>query len=132
MQRVQQVSEVTAVAAWTLRETGEPYVAAAAFSGDPPVTPDASDFRSLARLPAVARLDGSSDLIAIGRRHRFSVAVPIPSEIGEAVAVLLLGPEIPGPRILAGSSEKPIGCRLPLRPLSRWHGSSEPIAAPTS
>jgi signal transduction histidine kinase len=48
----------------------------------------------------VTLLDGSSDLTAIGRRHRFSVAVPIPSEFGEATAVLLLGPEIPRPRIL--------------------------------
>jgi signal transduction histidine kinase len=100
VQRVQKISEATAVVAWTLRETGEPYVAAAAFSGDPPVTPDASDFRSVARLPGVTRLDGSSDLIAIGRRHRFSVAVPISCENGEAVAVLLLGPETPRPRIL--------------------------------
>jgi signal transduction histidine kinase len=100
VQRVQRISEATAVVAWTLRETGEPYVAAAAFSGDPPVTPDAADFRSLAELPGVTRLDSSSDLIAIGRRHRFSVAVPISSEIGEAVAVLLLGPETPRPRIL--------------------------------
>jgi signal transduction histidine kinase len=100
VQRVQQISEATAVVAWTLRETGEPYVAAAAFSGDPPVAPDAADFRSLAKLSGVTRLDGSSDLIAIGRRHRFSVAVPISCETGEAVAVLLLGPETPRPRIL--------------------------------
>jgi signal transduction histidine kinase len=100
VQRVQKISEATAVVAWTLRETGEPYVAAAAFSGDPPVTPDASDFRSLAKLSGVTRLDGSSDLIAIGRRHCFSVAVPISGELGEAVAVLLLGPETPRPRIL--------------------------------
>jgi len=100
VQRVQKISEATAVAAWTLRETGQPYVAAAAFSGDPPVTPDASDFRSLAKLAGVTRLDGSSDLIAIGRRHRFSVAVPIVSEVGDAAAVLLLGPEEPRPRVL--------------------------------
>jgi signal transduction histidine kinase len=100
VQRVQQISEATTVAAWTLRETGEPYVAAAAFSGDPPVTPDASDFRSLAKLPGLTRLDGSSDLIAIAQRHRFSVAVPISCEHGDAVAVLLLGPETPRPRIL--------------------------------
>ena len=100
VQRVQEISEATAVVAWTLRETGEPYVAAAAFSGNPPVKPDASDFRSLANLPGVTRLDGSADLIAIGRRHRFSVAVPIACERGEAAAVLLLGPETPRPRIL--------------------------------
>jgi signal transduction histidine kinase len=100
VQRVQKISDVTTVVAWTLRETGEPYVAAAAFSGDPPVTPDASDFRCLAKLPGVTRLDDSSDLIAIGRRHCLSVAVPISSEFGEAVAVLLLGPETPRPRIL--------------------------------
>jgi signal transduction histidine kinase len=100
VQRVQEISEATAVVAWTLRETGEPYVAAAAFSGDPPVTPDVADFRSVAKLPGVARLDGSSDLIAIAGRHRFSVAVPISCETGEAVAVLLLGPETPRPRAL--------------------------------
>jgi len=100
VQRVQQISGATSVAAWTLRETREPYVAAAAFSGDPPVAPDAADFRCLAGLPGVTLLDGSSDLTAIGRRHRFSAAVPIPCEFGEAAAVLLLGPEIPRPRIL--------------------------------
>ncbi len=100
VQRVQKISEATSVVAWTLREAGEPYVAAAAFSGNPPVNPDASDFRSLAKLPGVTRLDGSADLTAIGRRHRFSVAVPILCEFGEAVAVLLLGPETPRPRIL--------------------------------
>ncbi len=100
VQRVQRISGATAVVAWTLREDGEPYVAAAAFSGDPPLTPDASDYRSLAQLSGVTRLDGSSDLTAIGRRHRLSVAVPISCEIGEAVAVLLLGPEAPRPRVL--------------------------------
>jgi signal transduction histidine kinase len=114
VQRVQQISETTAVAAWTLRETGEPYVAAAAFSGDPPVTPDASDFQSLAKLPGVTRLDDSSDLIAIGRRHRFSVAVPIPSELGEAVAVLLLGPETPRPRILGQLKREAHRLRAPI------------------
>ena len=100
VQRVQEISQATAVVAWTLRETGEPYVAAAAFSGDPPVNPDASDFRSIATLPGLTRLEGSSDLIAIGRRHCSSVAVPILSEIGDAGAVLLLGPETLRPRIL--------------------------------
>jgi len=100
VQRVQRLSGATRVLAWTRRESGEPYVAAAAFSGDPPLTPDSSDYRSLAKLPGVTRLDGSSDLIAIGQRHQLSVAVPISSEVGEAVAVLLLGPETPRPRIL--------------------------------
>ncbi len=62
VQRVQKISEAASVVAWTLRETGEPYVAAAAFSGDPPVTPDASDFRSLAKPSwgnAAGRLVGS-------------------------------------------------------------------------
>ena len=45
VQRVQAISGATRRLAWTLRETGEPYVAAAAFSGDPPVNPDAADFR---------------------------------------------------------------------------------------
>jgi signal transduction histidine kinase len=97
---VQEISDATAVVAWTLRKTGEPYVAAAAFTGDPPVNPDAADFRNISTLPGVTRLDGSSDLIALGRRHRLSVAVPIPSEFGDAVAVLLLGPETLRPRIL--------------------------------
>jgi len=100
VQRVQKISQATAAVAWTLRETGQPYVAAACFSGDPPIAPDASDFRSLAKLPGVTQLDGSSDLSAIARRHRLSVAVPIASGVGDAVAVLLLGPEAPRPRIL--------------------------------
>ena len=100
VQRVQALSGATAVVAWTLRETGEPYVVAAAFSGEPPVTPDTSEFRNLSTLSGVTPLNGSSDLTAIGRRHRLSVAVPIPSELGDAAAVLLLGPEMPRPRVL--------------------------------
>jgi signal transduction histidine kinase len=100
VQRVQAISGTTMVVAWTLRQTGEPYVVAAVFSGDPPVTPDASDFQNIATLSGVTPLNGSSDLTAIGRRHRLSVAVPIPSELGDAAAVLLLGPETPRPRIL--------------------------------
>ncbi len=100
VRRVQRISGATAVVAWTLRETGEPYVVATAFSGDPPVAPDAADFRSVAELARVTRLDGSADLIALGRRHRASLAIPIPNERGDADAVLLLGPEIPRPRIL--------------------------------
>jgi signal transduction histidine kinase len=125
VQRVQRISEATAVAAWTLRKTGEPYVAAAAFSGEPPVPPDAADFRSLAKLPGVTRLDGSSDLIAIGRRHRFSVAVPIQCEDGDAVAVLLLGPETPRPRVLgqlkqeAHQLQAPIAMALALARIER-------------
>ena len=114
MQRVQKITAATAVAAWTLRETGQPYVAAAAFSGDPPVTPDASDFRSLANLPGVTLLEGSSDLIAIGRRHRFSVAVPISCNLDEAVAVLLLGPEKPRPRILGQLKREAHRLQLPI------------------
>jgi signal transduction histidine kinase len=100
VQRVQEISEATAVVAWTLRPNGDPYVAAATFSGDPPINPDAADFRSTSTLPGVTRLDRSADLIAIGQRHRLSVAVPIASEVGDAVAVLLLGPQTPRPRIL--------------------------------
>jgi hypothetical protein len=70
VQRVQAISGTTMVVAWTLRQTGEPYVVAAVFSGDPPVTPDASDFQSIATLSGVTPLNGSSDLTAIGRRHR--------------------------------------------------------------
>jgi len=114
VQRVQKISEATAVVAWTLRETGQPYVAAAAFSGDPPVTPDASDFRSLAKLSGVTLLDGSSDLSAIGRRHRCSVAVPIPCERDEAAAVLLLGPEKPRPRILGQLKREAHRLQLPI------------------
>jgi signal transduction histidine kinase len=100
VQRVHAISGTTTVAAWTLRESGEPYVVAAAFSGEPPVAPDAADFGTLSTRSGVTRLDGSADLSAIGRRHRLSVAVPIPSERGEAAAILLLGPETPRPRVL--------------------------------
>jgi len=118
VQRLQGISEATCVVAWTLREAGEPYVAAAAFSGDPPLSPDASDFRSIATLPGVTRLEGSSDLIAIGRRHRLSVAVPISSEFGEAGAVLLLGPETLRPRILGRLKREAHRLQVPIATFS--------------
>ena len=133
VQRVQQISEATAVAAWTLRETGEPYVAAAMFSGDPPVTPDAADFRSLAELSGVdaaGRFVGSD-------RDRSAPSLPrsrfrFRAKSAKLSPCCCSAQKHRGRAFSASSSEKRIGCRLPLQPLSRWHGSSEPIATSIS
>ncbi len=114
VQRVQVISAATAVVAWTLRADGEPYVAAGAYSGEPPVTPDAAEFRCLATLSGVTALEGTSDRLAIGRRHRLSVAVPIGGELGEACVVLLLGPELPPPRILGRLKTEAHRLRAPI------------------
>jgi len=113
-QRVQQITAATSVVAWTLRQDGEPYVAAAAFVGDPPVRPDAAEFEITSTLPGVTRLDGASDLIAIGRRHRCSVAIPIPGELGGCAAVLLLGPQLPRPRVLGRLKSEVHRLRAPI------------------
>lgn len=114
VQRVQQISAATGVVAWALRRDGEPYAAAAAFSGDPPVGPDVAEFQIASTLPGVTKLEGSSDLIAIGRRHRASVAIPIPSDLGDCAAVLLLGPETPRPRVLGQLKREAHRLRTPI------------------
>jgi signal transduction histidine kinase len=114
VQRVQKISEATSVVAWTLRESGKPYVVAAAFSGEPPVSPDAADFKSIATLPSVTLLEGSADRIAISERHRVSTAIPIPNASGEADAVLLLGPETPRPRLLGQLKREALRLQTPV------------------
>jgi signal transduction histidine kinase len=89
--------------AWTRRADGAPYVAAAAFEGEPPVSPRAEEFASAAALAGAATLGGpeAPDLLrALGERHGCAAAAPIRVEGGEAVAVLLLGASV-RPRTLA-------------------------------
>ncbi|HXV37196.1 MAG TPA: ATP-binding protein, partial [Myxococcota bacterium] len=114
VQRVQRISAATRVVAWVCRDGGAPYVAAAAFRGDPPLAPDASELHCLSTLPGVTPLDGSADRLALGRRHGVSVALPIPHEPGEAAVVLLLGPEQPAPRVLAQLKREAQRLRAPI------------------
>jgi signal transduction histidine kinase len=75
-------------------------VVAAAYAGDPPGAPDASDFQALSTLRQATRLDIDPALQAIGRRHGLSAAAPILADDGPALAVLLLGPDPTRPRTL--------------------------------
>lgn len=99
VQRLSAVTGAASVVAWTLRD-GAPYVCAASFRGDPPVTPSAEEFHALMTLDAPARLD-RGPLVAIGSRHRLAAAACTRADGVDAGAVLLLGPEPVRPRTLA-------------------------------
>ncbi len=80
------------VVAWTRRDDGRPYVAAAAYAGEPPAEPEPAEFAALAALPGAAALRAESQgrVREIARRHACAAAVPL-AENGEAFAVLLVG-----------------------------------------
>jgi signal transduction histidine kinase len=88
------------VVAWALRDD-EPYVAAAAFRGDPPLAPDALEFANIARLIRAERLDCDPLLHEIGTRHGLTAAAPVPGEPDAPAALLLLGADPLRPRTLA-------------------------------
>jgi signal transduction histidine kinase len=98
--RLRDSNGTTSAVAWATRETGEPYVVAAAYADDPPGAPNGADFQAVSTLRRATRLDDTPELLAIGRRHGLSAAAPILSGDGQALAVLLLGPEPARPRTL--------------------------------
>jgi signal transduction histidine kinase len=82
------------VTAWALRENGEPYVAAAAFAGNPPAEPVRSAFDLLCDLPGPTDLrePGHSEAVRqLAERLHCSAAVPVAASDGTPMAVLLVG-----------------------------------------
>jgi signal transduction histidine kinase len=94
VRRLRATTGCDAVVAWALREDGSPYVAAAEFSGRPPVPPDRD------ALAAVATLRGATDVGAPGlpeparaleARYACRAVAPITASDGRPLAVLLVG-----------------------------------------
>jgi signal transduction histidine kinase len=86
---------MTSAAAWALRENGVPYVVAASFEADSPISPRIDEFQALTWLKRATELDEASGLRDIRTRHNYSAAVAVSGSDGIARAVLLLGPEVP-------------------------------------
>jgi signal transduction histidine kinase len=81
------------VAAWALRESGEPYVAAASFSGSPPAQPAREAFDRLGELPGAIDLREAGrppDLRKLAEELACSAAAPVVANDGTPMAVLLL------------------------------------------
>ncbi len=82
------------VAAWTARESGEPYVVAASYRGEPPLTPSREALAALVALDEatdLGRPEIAESLRKLGETHGFSAAAPIESAAEAPPAVLLLG-----------------------------------------
>lgn len=80
VQRLHETSALELVAAWALRGAAEPYVAAAAFEGEPPVAPDAAAFAAAAHLPRASELEPTAlpePLAAVLGGYRCAAAAPI-------------------------------------------------------
>jgi signal transduction histidine kinase len=103
VQRLRRSTGCRMAVAWALRENGEPYVAAADFTGDAPGAPDAGIFALLAALRGATQLDAEDSppaLREVARRTRCQAAVPVGAGSGPPLAALLLAGEI-RPRVLA-------------------------------
>jgi signal transduction histidine kinase len=94
VERLREVTGSESAVAWARREDGRPYLAAAAFSGQPPVPPDEAAFRAAATLRGATEL-GEAGLPAalrdLAERHGCRAAAPVAARHGEPTAVLLLG-----------------------------------------
>jgi signal transduction histidine kinase len=80
--------------AWSLREGGEPWVAAVSSEVGEPLAPTALEFEAAIRLPQASALLGSDSspvLRGIAARHDLAAAAPVTTSDGRALAVLLTG-----------------------------------------
>jgi signal transduction histidine kinase len=94
VQRLHEVTGFEWAVAWARREDGWPYLAAAAYSGQPPIPPDEAAFRAAATLRGATDL-GEAGLPAalrdLGEHHGCRAATPVAARRGEPTAILLLG-----------------------------------------
>jgi signal transduction histidine kinase len=82
------------VTAWALRESGEPYVAAASFVGSPPAEPTRDAFELLCTLAGPADLlapDQPAEIRQLAERLACAAAAPVVTHDGGPMAVLLIG-----------------------------------------
>jgi signal transduction histidine kinase len=122
VRRLRDGTRADLVAAWALRpESGAPYVAAAAFAGPPPVTPDAAAFAAAAALPrttALGRGELPPALAPLLARHRAAAVAPVCRREGdEPLAILILSSQEPDalrPRALAALATSAQRLTVPL------------------
>ena len=109
------VTGLESAVAWALRESGQPYVAAASFVGPPPLAPDPASFALAAALGAATDLTRRrlpEELRALARAHRCAALAPVQASGGRVLAVLCLGPAPPAAadrgRIRVGGGLEPV------------------------
>jgi signal transduction histidine kinase len=82
------------VTAWALRESGEPYVVAASFEGDPPAEPTREAFELLCTFSGAVDLlepGHPEEIHQLAERLSCSAAAPVVASDGAPMAVLLIG-----------------------------------------
>lgn len=97
VQRLRRNTTARSVVAWALQPDSTPYLAAADFSGEPPVAPTRELFDEIAALPCATHLrDPYADdaSIALGRKTRADAAVPIAAVGSPVLAALLIDGDI--------------------------------------
>lgn len=112
--RIRDIARMPSAVAWALRPDGTPYVAAASFEGDSPSGPSHAEFSTVSTLNTVSQLDSSAALIEIARRHRLSAAAVVRGAEHTPLAILLLGPDAAGPRVLASLGSAAARLEIPL------------------
>jgi signal transduction histidine kinase len=105
VERIRAEAGCEQVCAWALRETGVPYVAAAAFDRAPPRAPTRDDFDALCALVGACDLSARecpAPLGEIAGRLGISAAAPVTAHDGAPLAVLVCaGSDAARPRTLA-------------------------------
>ena len=94
VQRLRATTGCESVVAWAVREDGSPYVAAAVFSGQPPVAPDRDAIATVATLRGAADLSAPElpdHVRALEERYACRAAAPITASDGRPLAALLMG-----------------------------------------
>jgi len=93
VERIQGATESEHVAAWALREGGEPYVAAAIFTGSAPTEPSRADFEQLGALAGAVDLRGPgqpTELARLADRFACDAAAVVVANDRTPLAVLLV------------------------------------------
>ena len=126
--RLRATTGCDSVVAWALREDGSFYVAAAEFSGQPPVAPDRDALAAIASLRCAADLSAPelpAPARAFGERYGCRAAAPVTTIEGRPLAVLLVGGHSPA---LGGPGR---GAVRP-RTLAALEGAAQRLAGPVA
>jgi signal transduction histidine kinase len=104
VERLRDTTGMDLASAWSLRDGDEPYMAAAAFEGEPPASPDATAWAEVAGWTGAREVQAPSPLVKVFPGRRAIAAVPVTKAGAEPVAVLCLATTRSGPirpRVLA-------------------------------
>lgn len=104
VERLRDTTGMDLASAWSLRGGDEPYMAAAAFEGEPPGSPDATAWAEVASWSGAREVQAPSSLVKVFPGRRAIAAVPVTKAGAAPVAVLCLAVTRSGPirpRVLA-------------------------------